>query len=192
MSARAPSRCRSSGFTLVELMVVMVLIGIMTAILLPEMKGTLEAEALQGTSRRVIEAVHLAYSRAVTLNQPHRVVLDAAAHRYRVEGRVAVEGGGTAFRLVQGSPGAEGAIDARVTVAFRRPGEGSVGLVDADPAFGPDEGDPTTRMDGPLLFYPDGTADGADVILEDRQGFRLALRLDATTARIRVEELPRQ
>src|SRR5436190_209940 len=63
------------GFTLIELMVVVVLIGIVTAVIIPEMKGTYEDALLRSTSRELVNTFKLAYSRAVTLNQIHRVRL---------------------------------------------------------------------------------------------------------------------
>src|SRR5436190_24011906 len=70
------------GFSLVELMVVLVLIGIMTAVIVPEMKGTYEDARLRATSRRLVGVFHLAYSRAVSLNQLHRVRFDRISGRY--------------------------------------------------------------------------------------------------------------
>ena len=39
------------AFTLIELMVVIVIIGIMTAMMIPEMKGTFQDALLRSTSR---------------------------------------------------------------------------------------------------------------------------------------------
>jgi hypothetical protein len=41
-------------------------------------------------------------------------------------------------------------------------------------------------------FYPDGTADPAEIQLRDRQGFGLLLKISPVTARVRVLELPRE
>src|SRR6185503_4211867 len=49
------------GFSLIELMVVIVLIGIMAAMIVPEMKGTYEEALLRATSRRLVDVFHLAY-----------------------------------------------------------------------------------------------------------------------------------
>ena len=65
LSPRNPSR--RSGFTLMELMVVLVLIGVMTAMILPEMRGTYEAALLHSTGRELANVLGIAYSRAVTV-----------------------------------------------------------------------------------------------------------------------------
>src|SRR5438552_14946942 len=62
----------SRAFTLIELMVVLVLIGILTAVMIPEMRGSYEDAMLRSTSRELINVCHLAYSQAVSLNQVHR------------------------------------------------------------------------------------------------------------------------
>ena len=43
-----------------------------------------------------------------------------------------------------------------------------------------------------ISFYPDGTADAAMIILQDRAGFRLGLKLNPITARVHVFELERE
>src|SRR5207248_1474465 len=73
------------GFTLIELMVVVVLIGVVTAMILPEMRGTFDDILLRSTGRDLVSAFGLASSQAVTVNQLHRVRLDRASGQYLVE-----------------------------------------------------------------------------------------------------------
>src|SRR5436305_10901608 len=78
-------RSREKGFTLIEMMIVVILIGIMTAMIIPEMKGTFQDALLRSTGRRLVETLNLANSHAVSLNQAHQVVFDRRAHRYTIE-----------------------------------------------------------------------------------------------------------
>src|SRR2546421_10714862 len=75
----------SRGFSLIELMVVLVLIGIATALIIPEMRGTYEDAVLRATGRKLVDVFHLASSQAITVNQAHRVHLDSRRGRYLVE-----------------------------------------------------------------------------------------------------------
>src|SRR5436305_8539646 len=78
-------RSREKGFTLIEMMIVVILIGIMTAMILPEMRGTFQDALLRSTGRKIVEVLSLANSRAVSLNQAHKVVFDRRSHRYAIE-----------------------------------------------------------------------------------------------------------
>ncbi len=89
-----PGRAHSGAFTLVELMVVIAIIGIMTAMMIPEMKGTFQDALLRSTSRELINVFDLAYSRAISLNQARRVRLDESSGRYLVEKKVIENGAG--------------------------------------------------------------------------------------------------
>src|SRR5580698_1923883 len=92
MRAEPSLRCRLVGFTLIELMVVITIIGIMTALMIPEMKGSFQDALLRSTSRELINAFDLAYSRAVSLNQTRRVLLDEKTGRYLIEKQVLQNG----------------------------------------------------------------------------------------------------
>ena len=187
MRLRTGTDARKPGFSLVELMVVIVLIGIMAALIVPEMKGTYEDALLRSTSRRLVDAFHLAYSRAVSLNQLHRVRFDRINGRYLIERA----GNGSAFIPAGDIPDGEGALDSRISVEFRKQDEALSSV--AGQGMSAASEDPEVRnKDEGIAFYADGTADAGEVLLRDRDGFRLALRINPVTAQVQIVELERQ
>ena len=99
---------RSRGFTLLELMVVLILIGIMSAIIIPEMKGSFQDALLRSTSRELVTVFNLASSRAISINQLHRVRLDRNSGRYVVERRAQENEQADGFVPAREIPGSEG------------------------------------------------------------------------------------
>lgn len=186
---RAP---RQNGFTLIELMVVFALIGILTALILPEMKSTYEDALLRSTSRTLVDLCYFAHSRAITLNQPHRVRLDLPHGRAVVE--APAPDGAPGFVPVQDIPGGDGAMDRRISVALRK-AAATPDNADAPAEEAPfSSGEPGLNPDDPdaLVFYPDGTAEAAELLLRDREGFRRILRIHPVTARVQIIELGRE
>ena len=188
-----PPRCTTrSGFTLLELMVVLVLISLMTAMIVPEMRGTYGDALLRSQSRELVNALNLAYSRSVSINQPHRVRLDKIAGRYFIERRVREAASGSSFAPARDLPDGEGRINPRISIEVRKPGE-----MLSDPSS---QSQPLDSRDNPaspegddaITFYPDGTADDREILLEDRDGFRLALQVNPITARIHIVERERK
>ena len=187
MHANLSSRGRLAGFTLIELMVVIAIIGILTAMMIPEMKGTFQDALLRSTSRQLLDVFDLAYSRAVSLNQLRRVRLDEKTGRYLVEKQV-VENGAEDFVPADDVPGDQGQLDSRITVEFHPPGELSSDAHSETVAPAAENGSDEVT----IAFYPDGTADPGDLLLRDREGFRLLLHLNPVTARVHVVEMPRE
>jgi len=176
---------------MIELMVVIVLIGIMTAMILPEMKGTFEDALLRSETRKLADVFSLANSRAITLNQLQRVRIDAKSGHFSIESAArepVKDRKGAAAEI----PGGEGTIDSRIAIEIHK-------VTDDAPAA---SGDGRTRSGGgssepeprdagnraTISFYPDGTAEEHEVELRDRQGFRLALHIAPVTARVRIVE----
>jgi len=172
-----------SAFTLMELMIVILLIGVMAAIIIPEMRGSVEESLLRSSGRKLADAFNLASSRAVTLNQVHRVRLDTAKGRFVIEKQVAETGEPSDFEPAKDMDDFAGEIDSRILVAIR-PLDMSNGTEEETDSEAP-LNDPV--RDG-IGFYTDGTADGCEITLRDRMGFQLVLQLNPTTARAHFVE----
>ncbi len=168
------------AFTLVELMVVVVLIGVLSALIIPEMKGTFGDALLRSTSRDLINVFDLASSRAVSFDQACRVKLDTQTGRYLVEREIRNGTQGN-FVPLKDVSGAEGKLDSRIAIQISPAGETSAeGDADNAPA---EASSPDT-----VSLYPDGTADAVEIKLRDHDGFQMILRLNPITARVRMTE----
>jgi type II secretion system protein H len=177
-----PSRSRQSGFTLLELMVVLVLIAIMTALIIPEMRGTLADAQLRSTARELVGVFNLAYSQAVTVNRPHRVRIDPRARRYQLEWASSGSEQSGRFAPVTGINGCQGTWDEKIRLEIRKSPRS------------PQAPDEEQLLESgvvsfeTILFLPDGTADSTEIHLEDQTGSELVLAIHPTTARVRIIE----
>ncbi len=179
-----PRQRRAGGFTLVELMVVLALVAILGAVMLPEMRGTYDDARLRACGRGLVDACSIASSRAALRNQSHWLEIQPESGRYAV----LAPGGSSAGPVpVRDTPGAQGRIDRRITVHVRAP-EDADGPQDG---AGTDEPSPRDPRGSRVTFHPDGTADAAEILLRDRAGFGIILRISPVTARVRIRELPR-
>jgi prepilin-type N-terminal cleavage/methylation domain-containing protein len=176
------------GFTLVELLVVVVIISIMSVAIIAEMRGTFQDALLRSTSRELAGAFNLASSRAISVNRPLRVRLDTPAHRWLLERSTR---GGTDFYPVRDLPGSFGTLDSRIAIVVRKPGETSTDDAGDEPSGdSPKPGElPTAGLEEAVTFYPDGTADARQIELADRDGFRLALRINPVTSRVQITKM---
>ncbi len=173
MRPSVPSRPRIPGFTLIELIVVLALIAILTAVILPEMRGSLEESVLRSTARSVVAACNSANSRAVASGQAHQLIIDPSAHRYRIEptpNKARSRPSNDPAPTPESNP-----LDPRIVV--------EVQLLEP----------PSTANPSPhtVEFHPDGTVDAAEFLLRDRSGFAIAIRLNPITARPAIRELGR-
>lgn len=164
-----------------ELLVVILVITVVSAMILPELRGSLEETLLRDSARQITGACTVARDRAVASGRTHRLRIDATSGKFRIESDPGAGTGRSAAPV--DSPGASGLLDARVVV---RP-------LDVD---NPDSPVTPPRRSGAdagegLGFHADGTADAGGFLLQDRTGFRLALRVNPITARVRVRDLGR-
>lgn len=187
-----PKAAPPHGFTLIELMVVVIMIGIMVAMVVPEMRGTLDDALLRATARKLVIAMDLAHSQAITTGAPHRMNLDLKKSRFVVE-RKSVEGDrAQGFVPAREAPGSEGDLDPRISIKVNRAGAESSetgSSLEREPA--PEAPVGSGRAES-ITFESDGTADSVEFLLRDRQGFGLKLRLNPITARVRILDSPHE
>lgn len=176
------------AFTLIELMVVLALIGILSALIIPEMKGTFEDSLLRSTSRDLVNIFSIAASRAVSLNQLHRVRVDPRTGRYIIEKRVRETAQGDDFVPIRISD-SEGTLDTRISIQIHKMEEPSADSSEtAEPIRDLEAGQSVDS----ISFNSDGTADRAQILLRDRQGFRLLLAVNPITSRVKILQLERE
>jgi type II secretion system protein H len=176
----------SRGFTLVEMLVVVAIISIMSVAIVAEMHGTFQDALLRSTSRELAGACKVASSRAIAVNRPYRIRLDRYAHRYFLEKSTR---GGSDFRPAQDIPGGSGSLDSRITINVLEPGINSPDDSGEEPSENSGNTDDfaSIQSEAAVTFYPDGTADDRKIELVDRDGFRLALRVNPITSRVQVK-----
>lgn len=166
--------------TLVELMVVLVVLSVLTAMVVPQFAGTYQGALLRAAARQLVAASRLASSQAVTSGNVHRLRLDLADGRWWLEARAArdpgAEGRGRSFAPVKDLPGADGRIDKKVLVE-----------VEGAPGERANAGEAAT-----IAFHADGTADGRTILLHDGYGFGLGVLIQPATSRTRVVQLERE
>jgi len=180
-------RCsqKKKAFTLIELVIVITLIGIAAAMIIPEMRGGYQDALLRSTSRDLVNVFNIASSRAVSLNQLHRVRIEADTGRYVIERRTRETTQGDEYKPLDDVAEAQGTLDKRISVRVHN--------IDEPQAAAPNTGNSQTRADiDSISFYSDGTADSAELLLRDRQGYRMALRINPITAHVKILELERE
>jgi len=180
-------RCsqKSRAFTLIELVIVIVIIGIAAAVIVPEMKGGFQDALLRSTSRELVNVFNIASSRAVSLNQLHRVRIEASTGRYVIERRTRETLQGDEYNALDDVSEAEGTLDKRISIRVHT-------LDDSQPAAPGSEQSQTRADIDSISFYSDGTADAAELLLRDRDGYRMALRINPITSHVKILELGRE
>jgi prepilin-type N-terminal cleavage/methylation domain-containing protein len=177
---------RPPGFTLVELMVVVAVLLVLTALMAGQFGSTYQGELLRSAGLELMGAMKLAWSEAITTHSIHRVRLDPPSGRWWIEGPRRGEYGVEEYAPLSSLNDASGRIDGRVAMEVRSPGEL------------PGQAGPPSYLAGGrrpaevILFRPDGTADGLEILLRDQEGSRLALRINPTTARVRAVALGKE
>ncbi len=76
---------RNSGFTYIELLVVITILGIFTALLLPRISGRLSEESLDSVVRDFMSVTRYAGSRARSQGNPVKLVINSIEKSYWLE-----------------------------------------------------------------------------------------------------------
>jgi type II secretion system protein H len=176
---RVPPSGGLGGFTLVELMVVIVIIGITSAVIVSEMGGSFEAELLHSTAHKIIDACDAASHRAIAVHQPQLLRIDPTSGHFAIAPKnPELEQEDTGIDMA----GAFGELDTRIALAIREP------KTDDEESDEPTTGEQREQsaQAGVITFFPDGTADAREFFLRDRAGVEMVLRINPITGRVRI------
>jgi prepilin-type N-terminal cleavage/methylation domain-containing protein len=132
---------RNSGFTLVELILVILLISILTGLSTPLFRKTLSGLVLKNASFDLAQFINYAREMAIVEKTPHKLNLDFENGKYWIT-RYAVSEEGVLYKRVKGRYGRE---------YFLPRGLG----------FTADKKE--------FIFYPDGRSDEAEIKITDKK-----------------------
>jgi type II secretion system protein H len=191
LRALGPSeRAATGGFTLIEILLVVFLIGVATAVFAPRIGSKLKASVRTGAEVLTAQ-LRLVAEQAVATGETHRLLLDLERQRFRME-RLALADAPPPRRLatnanlldltppsrtrefvpVDTSQGDWQRLDEDdVVIAAIRLGEVEV-----------------TRDAGSVAFAPDGSADPAEITLVDAEGRVAKIQVLAFTGEVQTVE----
>ncbi len=83
----------ASAFTLIELILVLALLVVMTALVVPRISGFIQGRALDSEARRMLALIHTTQSRAVSEGMPMIFWLDEKTGQYGAEAETSGQNG---------------------------------------------------------------------------------------------------
>jgi prepilin-type N-terminal cleavage/methylation domain-containing protein len=177
-----------AAFTLLELMVVITLVGVLTALIIPEMRGTYEHELLRSAAREIVSVCNLASSRAVAVSQTHYLQINSITGHYILKTPSWDDEDNSA--ILRDFKESEGQIDKRISFSIQR--ERSVETEETGEESEITDGKADAGQDESIAFYADGSAEYAEFALKDRHGFSLQLRINPATSLVKISEVKQE
>ena len=166
----------SSGFTLFELLVVILIISLISALVMPQMAASLPGVQLKSTTRAVAASLRYARSRAVYESTPYIAIFDSTRKFLAVE---PIE---TPIDAAQ-SGGIRKILDtSKLEKVYEFPEGIEFDVLNSTAA---DE-DPDVF---PILFFPRGDSTGGKIVLENLRRRQYTITVDTITGSVEIERL---
>jgi len=166
---------RVSGYTLLELLVVLIIISLVSAMVVPKLVGSLNSLNIQTTAKRLASSLRYAREQAVSENTKCIALLDVSAHRLLIFFNQ--------DELDETSPdllGEEGVSKARLV--YELPTDVTIEKIES--ASGEVESSPF-RID----FFPNGSSTGAKITLRNERQKRFQITVDFITALVTINDV---
>ena len=162
-----------SGFTLFELLVVILIISLISAFVMPRMAASLPGVQLKSTTRAVAASLRFARSKAVSESKPHVAIFDYSQKRLAVE---PIENPMDALQL---DSLREILNRSQLDRVYEIPDEIELTVMNND---GVEE---NTDL-FPILFLPRGDSTGAKIILQNPRQRKYTVTVDRITGRVEI------
>jgi len=177
------------GFTLLELLVVLVIISIAAGLVGPRVAGSMSNLSLKTAAKKVAGALRYARSQATSESRPYFVLFDPE------KGRLSIKSGQTATKEVKEKKAGEGEEEAGTSEkeAEDKPAKETSKVYDLpeDVRFGKVEFDKDEAVSGvfQIVFFPNGGSSGGEVLLENDRGRQYTIRVDFVSGAVRLEDV---
>jgi general secretion pathway protein H len=168
------SRNRASGFTLIELILVLIILSVITALVVPRLTQSLSRMNVESSARRVASALRLARSLAVTEKVPYRAVFNMNGHTLSI-----VTYQQTSNDADPEESGAARPVEPRV-YALTDGIHFEEGMSS--------NGETVTSGGFEMVFYPGGGTSGGEVVLGDDEGRSFSIGLDTITGSVKIKD----
>ena len=175
------------GFTLLELLVVLVIISIAAAFVGPQVAGSMSTLTLKTAAKKVASSLRYARSQATSEGRPYFVLFDTD------KGRLTIKSGQTATKEDKEKEAAEGEQDTGTSE-----GMADEAVKERFKVYALPEGVRFDRVVSDknedisdvfqIIFFPNGGSSGGEVLLENDRGRRYNISVDFVTGTVRLGE----
>ena len=161
-----------SGFTLLELLVVLVIVSVMAAFVGPRLAGSMSNMNLKTASKRIAASLRYARSQAISESRTYAALFDLDKNRVTIRGdQMAREEGekddGGGDRDSRQTKPYELPEDVRLDKAILGEGEIDSGLFK-------------------IIFFSNGGSSGGELFLRNDRGDRYGVKVDLITGTVRI------
>lgn len=172
-------RKNSRGFTLIEMMVVMVVMVLIAGIVAVSLGATLEDARLRAGARSVVAMCRYARSYAVTHHADTRVVFDIEKRGFSVQIPNTEEGSEGEWRVLTTPAGRFRILPDGVEIT---------GVERADEQEAADQQESVDEENTVITFTALGQAENLNLTLKNKQNKQLIITLDAVTGRCEITD----
>jgi general secretion pathway protein H len=167
-------RSRREGFSLIELIIVLVILSVITALVVPRLTQSLSRMNIESTARRVASALRLARSLAVTEKVPYLAEFDMGADMLTVVSYQTSFEEGNSLESEVNQTLAPRVYELTDGVHFKE----GVSL----------DGEALTTGTFQMAFFPAGGSSGGRVVLGDDEERFFSIDVDGITGLVKINE----
>lgn len=175
------SRIRRGGFTLIEIMVVVIVLAIVTGAIVPNFSGSMEGARLETAAESLRGLLVACHQAATATGRVHGLILDERGARYRV---VAEETPRDERPDEDSFSESSRLVPARLTGFSEQALPEGVRLVSTE--FFEEDLALARSGETRILFFPDGTSEFATLTLATARGDRRAVKLNGLSGAVTV------